>query len=75
MAVNGQEATPEVTDDAAATTETGAQDNTLTIADQVSINGMVMVESVIIANAGFIVIHADENGMPGHVVGIACYAK
>ena len=48
-----------------------AQPNAVTVSDQVSVNGMVIVESVTIDTAGFVAIHADENGMLGHVVGIA----
>ncbi len=69
-----QEATPEMmeTADAAATAEMEmGGENSLTVTDQVSLNGMVVIESANIANAGFIAIHADEGGMPGHVVGVA----
>lgn len=48
-----------------------AQPNSVTVSDQISLNGMVVVDSVTIDAPGFIAIHADEGGMPGHVVGIA----
>jgi hypothetical protein len=75
--VSGQDATPEVTPedaagaDAAGATAEAGQENSLTVTEQVSLNGMVVIESVNSAAAGFVAIHADENGMPGHVVGIA----
>ena len=48
-----------------------AEPNSVTVSDQVSVNGMVSVDSVTTDVPGFIAIHADEGGMPGHVVGIA----
>ncbi|MFN8529293.1 MAG: hypothetical protein U0670_11830 [Anaerolineae bacterium] len=41
------------------------------VADQVVTNGMVVLNSVTIPTDGWVVIHADMDGMLGHVVGIA----
>lgn len=41
----------------------------VTVSDQVSLNGMVMIESAYSAGAGFVVIHVDNNGGPGPVIG------
>lgn len=48
-----------------------AEPNSVTVSDQVSINGMALIDSATIDVPGFIAIHADEGGMPGHVVGVA----
>lgn len=50
-----------------------AQDSTssLVVADQLSLDGTVTVTNVTSPSAGFIAIHADVDGMPGPVVGIA----
>ncbi len=68
-----QDATPEVTPEGEMTDLAGAQpgDPGIVVEDQVSLNGMVTIASVTADSAGFIVIHADENGQPGHVVGVS----
>jgi hypothetical protein len=48
-----------------------AEPNSVTVSDQVSTNGMALIDSVTIDTPGFVAIHADEGGMPGHVVGVA----
>jgi hypothetical protein len=48
-----------------------AEPNSVTVSDQVSVSGMVLIDSATIDVPGYIAIHADEGSMPGHVVGIA----
>lgn len=48
-----------------------AQDASVTVSDQVVVNGMVQLDEVSIPVDGWVVIHADLNGEPGHHVGIA----
>ncbi len=43
----------------------------LEVADQLSLNGMVMIANVNSPQAGFVAIHADLDGTPGPVIGIA----
>ena len=53
---------------------TGAQDVTpsVTVSDQISLNGSVVIESAVSDGPGFIVIHADNGeGGPGPVIGHA----
>lgn len=68
-----QDATPEVTPEGEMTDGEGAQPSgtSITVEDQVSLNGMVTIANVSADSAGFVVIHADENGQPGHVVGVS----
>jgi len=52
----------------------GAQDTTqaaITVADQVMLNGTILVGNVVSPQAGWVVIHAAINGQPGPTVGIA----
>jgi hypothetical protein len=42
----------------------------VTVADQVSLDGSVTVESSYSAGPGFIVIHIDNNGAPGPIAGV-----
>jgi hypothetical protein len=78
--VMAQDATPEATADAGAgqataeaTTDAAAGDGSasITVSDQLSLNGMVVIDSANSPAAGWVAIHVDMNGMPGPVVGIA----
>jgi len=72
-----QEATPEPTPDMPAPAEAGgnmgmmSSDPAVQVMSQAVLNGMVTISRVDADAAGFVVIHADENGEPGHVVGVA----
>jgi hypothetical protein len=48
-----------------------AQDASVSVADQLSLDGNVIVSNVVSPAAGFIAIHADADGLPGPVIGIA----
>jgi hypothetical protein len=41
----------------------------VTVSDQVSLNGHVVIDEVMSEGVGFIVIHADNDGAPGAVIG------
>ena len=78
LPLGAQETTPEATPDMMATDQVtgddmGAMmsDPAITVMDQAVLNGMVTIGNVDAPVAGFVVIHADENGAPGHVVGVA----
>jgi hypothetical protein len=73
VSVGAQEATPEATPEGDTEVQAGEQatDPALTVADQISVNGMAVIASVTSDVAGFVVIHADKNGVPHHVVGVA----
>jgi plastocyanin len=43
----------------------------VTASDQSAVNGTVVVDQVVAAQAGWIVIHIDANGAPGPVIGFA----
>src|SRR4051794_32392276 len=52
----------------------GAQNTTqaaITVADQVMLNGTILIGNAVIPQAGWVVIHATVNGQPGPTVGIA----
>ena len=43
----------------------------VSVSDQIALNGRVMIDSVYSAGQGFVVIHIDNNGQPGRVAGFA----
>jgi len=49
----------------------GDATSVLEVSDQLSLNGMITITNVNSPQAGFVVIHADLNGAPGPVIGIA----
>lgn len=74
LAASAQDVTPDATMEMMmeATSETMMESTaSLTVSDQAVLNGSVIIESVTTDVAGFVAIHADMNGQPGHVVGIA----
>ena len=48
-----------------------AMEPSVTAGDQSAVNGIVTIERVVAAQAGWIVIHIDANGAPGPVIGYA----
>ena len=76
-----QEATPEPTQDMMATPEMGGDmgtmmtDPAVQVTNQVVLNGMVSITRIDSEGPGFVAIHADMNGQPGHVVGVAPIAE
>lgn len=48
--------------------------DSIVVKDQKVVNNTVTIESVTAAKAGWIVIHADQNGQPGDVIGHAAVA-
>src|SRR5450432_699637 len=46
----------------------------VSVSDQVILNGKAMIDSVYSAGQGWVVIHIDNNGQPGRVAGFAAVA-
>ena len=46
----------------------------VSVDDQISLNGKVMIASINSAGPGWVVIHSDNNGQPGRVIGHAAVA-
>ena len=55
-------------------TSAAAETPEVTVNDQVSLNGTVMIDSVYSEGPGWVVIHVDNNGKPGRVAGEASVA-
>ncbi|WP_029036097.1 DUF7282 domain-containing protein [Salinimicrobium xinjiangense] len=45
--------------------------NTVSVGDQAVVDGTITVDNVVLAEAGWIVVHANNDGAPGEVVGIS----
>lgn len=75
MPLLAQEATPEAApgSDMATGDDMGAMisDPAVQVMNQAVLNGMVTVTRAELPAAGFVVIHSDMDGMPGHVVGVS----